>query len=121
MAILGAELIGTVGAFQGFIGEFPKALGIEQNRNLPHKPHKQRQPKQAQSIESAHEDQGAEHHQMVPIENTAGGTAAGFKNQPKRTPYKHTDQIAHVESDRDKQQYIFVDDIEEIQAAYKPY
>ena len=51
---------------------------------------------------------------MVPIENTAGGTAAVFKNQPKRTPYKHTDQIAHVESNRDKQQYIFVDDIEEI-------
>ena len=42
---------------------------------------------------------------MIPIENSAGGAAAGFHDQPEGAPDQNADQVTHIEKDRnDKKQ-----------------
>ena len=53
--------------------------------------------RQAQTLEAAQEEQGREHHQVVPVEDPAGGAAAVAHHQPEGTPDQHADQVADVE------------------------
>jgi len=55
-AILGAELVRTVGAAQGFIGMLPEALGMENNAEFPYYEHNERQSEQAPCVKAADED-----------------------------------------------------------------
>ena len=41
---------------------------------------------------------------MIPVEDPAGGAAAGAHQQPEGTPDQHADQIAHIEQHRDQEQ-----------------
>ena len=48
---------------------------------------------------------------MIPVENAAGGAAAGFHEQAERTPDKHTDEIADVEEYGNHEHARAIDDI----------
>ena len=115
LTILGTEFIGTFRAFQGGVGVIPKPFGIDQHAQFPHDPCDHRQAEQGKSVKAAHKDHGGEHHQMVPVEDAAGGAAAGLHHQPERAPDQYTDEIAHVEDHADHKQTNFPDDAREIQ------
>ena len=103
-AVLGAELVGTVGAAQRRVGYLPEALGVHHHAQLPHQPHRDRQQDQAQGVEAAHADHGREHHQMVPVEDAAGRAAAVLHNEPEGAPDQYADQVADIERERDEEE-----------------
>ena len=41
---------------------------------------------------------------MIPVENAAGGAAAGAHEQPEGAPDQHADQVAHIEQRGDQKQ-----------------
>ena len=51
---------------------------------------------------------------MIPVKNSAGGTAFIFHNESERTPYKNTDEIANIKSYREHKKPYFIDHIEMI-------
>ena len=55
---------------------------------------------------------------MVPVENSAGGTAAVFrKPDPERTPEKNADKVADIESDGKNKKHVSSDNSGEIKRA----
>jgi len=117
LAILGAELVGAFGAFQRRVGLIPEAFRVDQNAKLPNEEGKHRHYHKGDGIEAAHKDQRREHHQVIPVEDPAGGAAAGTHQQPEGTPDQHTDQVAHIEAHTDQKKNVFVDQLCEIQNA----
>ena len=114
-AILGTELVRAIGAAQSLIGLLPKSLGIENNAQLPNNKDHHRQGKQAQRVKAAHEDNGREHHQMIPVENAAGGAAAVAHDEPEGAPYKHADKVAHIKGNGNQQQLGLTQHVKEVQ------
>ena len=54
---------------------------------------------------------------MVPVEDSAGGTAAGLHQKPERTPYQHADKVTNIEAHTDHKQTYLADDPGPIQNA----
>lgn len=68
-------------------------------RRFPDHKHQQGQKKEAQGEKARREDEGTEHHQVVPIEDAAGSAAAVFqKEDPERAEEEHTDQVAYIKA-----------------------
>ena len=67
------------------------------NAQLPDQPCQNCQNHQGNRIETADEDQGREHHQVIPVEDPAGGAAAVFHHQTEGAPDQHADQVAYIE------------------------
>lgn len=86
LAVLGAKLICTGGAFQRGIGSVPESLRVHYDAQLPNKPGQDSHSHKGDRVGTAHKDQRREHHQMIPVEDPAGGTAAGLHQQPERAP-----------------------------------
>ena len=80
-AILGAQLICAGGTGQGAVGAFPEPLRVEEDENLPYKPGDEGQAQETPAIHAGEEDQRGEHHQMIPVEDAAGGAAAILHHQ----------------------------------------
>ena len=78
---------------------FPKAFRIYKHRKLPYEKGKKSHNKQGRGIKAPHKHHGRKHHKMIPVENTAGGTASVPHNKTEGTPYKHTYKIAYVKGD----------------------
>ena len=97
MTILSAQFIRAVFAFEGFVGMIPEAFRMHENAQFPHHPDRKGHQQQTPGKKAPHPDHGSKHHQMVPVEDPAGGAAAVLEQQPERTPYQYTDQIAHIE------------------------
>ena len=104
LTVLGAQPIRALRTLQCKIGFIPKPLRIHHHTQFPYQPGCKSREHQAHAIKAPHEDQRREHHQMVPVENPAGGAAPGFHHQPKGAPDQHTDQIAHIKGNRDQKQ-----------------
>ena len=100
-AVLGAELVRAFRAFQRGVGIFPEPLGIEHDAQFPHEPREQGQHHQRDGEKAPYIDQRREHHQMIPVENAAGGAAAGVHHQPEGTPDQHADEVTHIKDHRD--------------------
>ena len=75
-----------------------------QYTKFPNQPDQDRHRQKGDGEKSLHKEHGGEHHQMVPVKNTAGGAALVFHDQPERTPNQHTDQIAHIKKHADEEQ-----------------
>ena len=59
---------------------------------------------------SGNENDRRKHHHMVPVENSAGRAAAVFHEpDTERTPEKHADKIADIESDGKNKKHISSD------------
>ena len=114
-AILGTELVRTVGAAQRFIGLFPKPLGMKDDAKFPNNKDRQRQRKKAQRVKSAYEDNRREHHKVIPIEYAAGGAAAVAHDKAEGAPYQHADKVAYIKGNRNQQQSGFMQHIKEVQ------
>ena len=115
LTVLGAELIRTFRAFQGGVGFVPEALRVNQYEQLPDEPGNNRHDKQRYGVKTAHENNGREHHQMVPVEDPAGGAAAVAHDQTEGAPDQHSDQIADIKAYADEEKSGFVDDSVEIE------
>ena len=64
-------------------------------RRFPDHKHQQGQKKEAQGEKARREDEGTEHHQVVPIEDAAGSAAAVFqKEDPERAEEEHAREAA---------------------------
>jgi len=87
----------------------PKAFGMEKNTNLPHKPCDDRKHNKRNGKKTTYVNHRGEHHQMIPIKDTAGGTAAGSHHEPEWTPNQYTDQITDIEKNRNHKQTDFSD------------
>lgn len=79
-------------------------FGVHHHAQLPHQPGHGGHGDQGAGIKSTHEDQGGEHHQVIPVEDPAGGAAAVFQDQAEGTPDQDADQIAHIEEHGDHEQ-----------------
>ena len=99
------EAVGTVPAFERIIGAFPETFGMQKGSDLPQYEHDHRHHHKAAGKKAGNEDQRAEHHQVIPVENAAGGAAAVFhKELAERTPEKHTDQVTDIKQNGDPKQ-----------------
>ena len=97
LTILRTQLIGTFRTSQGGVGHLPEPVRVDQHAKLPNQENQEGHEKPTEAKEAAGEDQVGEHHQMIPIENAAGGAAAILHNQPERTPDQYTNQITDEE------------------------
>ena len=89
LAILGAKLIGTFGAFKRHIRLLPKSFGVEINCDFPNQKVNNGEQKQRSTKEATNENHWAKHHKMVPVENSTRCAAFISKHQAERTPNKH--------------------------------
>ena len=65
---------------------------------FPNEKYNDRKRHKAFCKKTVHENQRTEHHQMIPVENTAGGAATVFHNKvPEGAPEQHANQIAYIE------------------------
>lgn len=104
LAVLRAELVRAVDALQRGIAVIPKALGVEQRAGFPKQEDRHGHQQQAAGKEAVDKEQGGEHHEMVPIEDTAGCATAIAHHQAERAPNQYADQVADVEDDRAKEE-----------------
>ena len=109
LAILGTELIRAFSALQGCVGVIPKALGIHHYAKLPHQPCDHRHDQQGAGKKTICKDQRGKHHQVIPVKDPTGGTAAVFHDQPEGAPDQHANQVADVKQHRDHKQRYLVD------------
>lgn len=58
---------------------------------------------------------------MIPVEDPAGGAAAGFHQKPERTPDQHADQVAYIKAHADHKQPHLADDSGPIEDADRCY
>ena len=117
LAVLGTELICAFAAFQRDVGYFPETFGIDQHAQLPNQPGKNRHDHQRYGIKSSHKNQRGEHHQVIPVENAAGGAAFVLHDQPEGTPDQNADQVTDIEADGDHKEPQFADHVRIIQYA----
>jgi len=104
LTILRAELVGAVDALKGCVGLLKKAFRIEENAQFPDQEDGNGQSKKTPGVEAFYKEQRREHHQMIPVEDAACGAAAVLHQQTKRTPDQHTDEITHIEDNRNEEQ-----------------
>lgn len=117
LAVLGAELVGAGAAGEGRVGLLPEPLRVHHHAKFPHQPGGEGQRHQAEGIEAPGKNQGRKHHQVVPVEDAAGGAAAVFHDKPEGAPDQHTDQITDIEHHRDHKKAGPVQPAGKIQAA----
>ena len=92
------QKIGTVATLEGIVAALVKPLRMTEGGDFPYCKHDDRKDHQAAGKETSNEKKGTEHHQMIPVENTAGGAAAVLHDKvPERTPKQNTDQVANIE------------------------
>ena len=88
----------------------PKPLGIQDNAQLPDQPNRKRKEQQGAGIETSDKNHGRKHHQMVPIKNPAGGTAAVFQNQTEGAPDQNANQITYIKGYADQKKHGVAED-----------
>ena len=98
-----------MGTFESGVCALPESLGIAKNAVFPNEPCDKRCKEKREGEKSAHKGKGREHHQVVPVEDAAGGAAAGVHHQPKRAPDENTYQIANIKENRNEQKSDFAD------------
>jgi len=108
LTVLRAEFVRAGGAAERFVRLFPKAFGMEECHKLPEDENHERQQKQASSKETRDEHERGEHHEMIPVEDAAGGAAARLHQKTERTPDQHADQITHIEQHRNEKEFFCV-------------
>ena len=79
---------------------------MEKYRKFPDAPDGDRYGKEAQGIKSADEYEGREHHQVIPIEDAAGGAAFVFHNESEGAPDEDTYEITNVKNHRNNKHYV---------------
>ena len=95
----------------------PEALGVDENEKLPNAPCEEGQDKEGCGVKSADKSERGEHHEMVPVENAAGGAAAGLHQKPERAPDEHADEVADVEGHGAEEERDFTDAAGEVQSS----
>jgi hypothetical protein len=67
---------------------------------------------------ATHKEHWCEHHHMIPVENAAGGAAFVTEHESEGTPNKHTNEIANVKRDTDKEKVLIIKYFEMLERAY---
>ena len=100
---------------KGGVCDLPEALGVEQNTQLPHNEGEDCHRPEGNGVKAPYEYHRREHHQMIPVEYAAGGTALCAHHQSEGTPDEYAYKITYVEKDGDHKQSDLADDTVEIQ------
>lgn len=119
VTVLGTELIRALRALERRVGVVPEALRVHHDAQLPDQPGRYCHDDQRDGVEAAHEDKRREHHEMVPVEDAAGGAAAVLHDEPEGAPDEHADEVADVEQHRDHEERRPVYDAEAVQQPYR--
>ena len=83
---------------EGGVGADPEALWVELEGELPGDEHENGDEQEAPAEEAAGEGKGNEHHDVVPVEYAAAGTAAVFHNKgAEGAPDDDANEVADVE------------------------
>ena len=91
---------------------------MKRKRNFPNHKNDDCAGAKAPGEKTGNENNGGKHHHVVPVENSAGGTAAVFhKPDPERTPEKNADKVADIESDGKNKKHVSSDNSGEIKCA----
>ena len=93
-----AELVGAFGAAEGHVAVLPKALGIDQYTHLPNQPNEKGEEDKRPGEEAVYRNNGQKHHQMIPVEDPAGGAALVAHDEAEGTPDQYADKIADIEN-----------------------
>ena len=118
LAFMVAELFLAMGAGEALVGLLVKALGMQMRRQLPEEEKQKRNAEKPPREIMRNEDQGREHHRIIPVVNAAAATAL-ILHKPglERTEEEDTDHIADRIEEADEEENSIVDHREEIQCA----
>ena len=98
-----AKAVGAVGAAQRTVGSLPETFGVEVKAKLPDQQYNERANKKGKSKEAGNKHKGRKHHEVIPVENTAGGAAAVFhKDDAEGAPEQYADQVTKIKHGRDQ-------------------
>ena len=83
---------------------FPETLWVEENAHFPNKPNDKREEKETPCIDAGDKEERCEHHQMVPVKDSAGGAATGLHKKSEGAPDQNANQVADIENNRNEEQ-----------------
>jgi len=83
---------------------------MERKGNFPYRKNDYGNSAKAPGEKSRNKEKRRKHHDMVPVENSAGCAAAVFHEpDPERAPEKNADEVADIENDRKEQKHVSAD------------
>ena len=103
-AILSTQLVRAVFALKCVIGHFPEPGRMDEHSQLPYHHYQDSNTQQSPCEKSRNKQERREHHEVIPVEYPACGTALIAQEKPERTPEKYADKICHIEK-RHEYQY----------------